>query len=563
VLGERSPALSSRVALEGVLMLAVHREREGHPGQLIASAGFEALNVKAAKALGQPLCPGGCRGADLVGARARLVVDAAGTIHSLALPPDAPHPFGTLLRALLLHLNLALPEGPSGDSLEWGPNGRAFARYAAGPHGVVRRVRERYEAAWGVPLTAGASGARPPQELRSATEIARDEAGTIRSLNEVEVLRVGERTRPLVASRARFEATLTDVASVPEGLSPPAGQARSLGEHIQDPRLVRRLLVERAEGLTRTRVEEDLRVHAVTRGIPELHRWFWRALALLELDPALADELARIFEETAPHTRGLILDLLAGAGGRRAQSAMRRAIATRAAREDETAFLAHLQRFSFLHRPEPASVATVAAIEAEAQRAGKHELRKAALFTLGNLAGALATGDQAAAAPILRGLRGELTSASTPEWISIFLTALGTAKQSDDDERIAGYAAHRDAEVRRAAARVLADRTSAVCARALWTLAADADAAVQTEALRLLRARRLTSDGLRALEQLVARGVAPSAAGHVVALLSWRDDPAVWQLYRVLLARPELPPHVRSEIQSLMVRAPASPRVER
>jgi hypothetical protein len=159
--------------------------------------------------------------------------------------------------------------------------------------------------------------------------------------------------------------------------------------------------------------------------------------------------------------------------------------------------------------------------------------------------------------------RGELTSASTPEWISIFLAALGTAKQSDDDERIAGYAAHRDAQIRCAAARVLADRTSAVCARALWRLAGDADAAVQTEALRLLRARRLTRDGLRALEQLVARGVAPSAAGHVVALLSWRDDPAVWRLYRVLLARPELPPHVRSEIQSLMVRAPASPRAKR
>src|SRR5207237_9633118 len=117
----------------------------------------------------------------------------------------------------------------------------------------------------------------------------------------------------------------------------------------------RQLLAARAGGLTAQQLFDEVVVFAAAGAIADQARFVWRAGALLELQPELSGKLAALFEQPgmSGDGRAMILDLLAAAGHAQAQAAMRRSLASPAAREKPQAFAELVQPLGLVDDPGP------------------------------------------------------------------------------------------------------------------------------------------------------------------------------------------------------------------
>jgi HEAT repeat protein len=239
----------------------------------------------------------------------------------------------------------------------------------------------------------------------------------------------------------------------------------------------------------------DLTLHADTGRLPGHARWFRRASAVVQLEPARCAQLASLVElpSMSANARGLVLDLLAAAGTPEAQAALRAALSSRTVREDAAGFIAHVQRLSLVAKPD-AETLSFARGEYERARADRDpERRIAATYALGAVIGRRAGGDAEGARREAERLRTELRRADKPEERRVLLRALGNAALPKDAATVRSYLSDDDPEVRAAAASALGAQEGPEQVDGVIEMLGDAEPIVQAAALSALAEHELTA----------------------------------------------------------------------
>jgi len=211
-------------------------------------------------------------------------------------------------------------------------------------------------------------------------------------------------------------------------------------------------------------------------------------------------------EGTTDETRGLVLDLLAGAGSFEAQIVIRRLLSLAIARRSSRRFATWVQTLGFVERPDGPTLRFLMSVYAES-RNESHDVRAACVYALGAAAGhALADGDGDAAVRASDVIRRDLVGATATLEKCALLTALGNAGVPTDVIVLTRFTQDREAPVRCAAA--LALRKMAVPdARAhLVAMLADRDVKVAQSAVIALADHKLDDEELERLAELVLGG---------------------------------------------------------
>jgi hypothetical protein len=519
-LGVAGQALAASVRLRGELVVDCFESRGGLS---LLAASLGSIEDAGLDVAGKLLVAREGAALALEGVRALFEVDERGTIRRVVYENDRSGIGQYVLRALLLHLNLTAPPPTAGTASveEWGPSGRAIARYARSPGDPrrIERVRLSYTTLYAAP---GLSEGAPRQRLRSRSEIELGARGWLRSIVDDEVFTAGGPGEAEVAATARFALRLRARGPLPDRRAPALEGSAELSQ-LPPPRLTRDLLRQRVDGLTWERVEKDLRLHDAAGFVVQQHRWFWRATGLLELEPALSVKLLAEFRRplVSKKTRAFILDLLSGVGHREAQVALRAALGSAEAQGDAPAFAELLQRFAFVQRPEPESIAFVQALlEADVARTAP-PVRRAILFTLGSLAGN-ARREHPGAADALHGwLRASLRGAMIGSDREALLAALGNAGFVEDAPLVSAYAQDPDPHVRLQVSWSMRSMPREPAVETLLSLLTDREMMLQVEALRQLALRPLFEVDLVRLEEVVARRhFSPEAYVYLLDLLA-------------------------------------------
>jgi hypothetical protein len=236
--------------------------------------------------------------------------------------------------------------------------------------------------------------------------------------------------------------------------------------------------------------------------------WRGAALVLLRLNPKECEALALVFEDEAAsdERRGLVLDMLAGAGTFEAQVVIRRLLALAVARRSNRTFAGFVQRLAFVECPDGPTLRFLMSVYAES-RTEPHDVRAACAYALGAAAGqAMAAGDPDAAIRASDVLRRDLLSAGAVIEKCALLTALGNAGVASDVMVVTRFAHDDDAPVRAAAALALRKMTAPEATSQLVALLADREVKVAQSALLALAEHRLDDAELERLADLVLAG---------------------------------------------------------
>jgi hypothetical protein len=450
--------------------------------------------------LGQDAGPGGALGDGV--AWAELADD--GTLRAVEVAQDAPATWQNLATALLGQLEVIVPVEGRGETwarAQRGPFGRGLVRYTQPAADTLLRVREAYETVDGLP--PGARGVRPEGQGR-----VRLGPGYLRGLDEGErVVITGE--GPSFDGSARLRLALVEVGRF-------AGGARASGprrrlrpdERVTDVDAERQALIARVAGLTGEELLAGVLVLG-PGGIPDEDRWMWRATGLLQLEPRLCATLGQLFADgkLGREQRGLVLDLLAGAGHAQAQAAMVVALSSPSARERPADWNRYVQRLSFVETPTAETLAFAQGLRTDALAAGDVHTSRASAYVLGNLAGAMAAhGDTAGARALAEGLRRDLVAADAPAERAALITAYAAAKPADVVTVVSAYAADGDVDVRRAVAYAVAEVPGAAAQAVLDGLVTDGDSIVQETTLSVLGGRAPAASTMDVVAGLVASG---------------------------------------------------------
>lgn len=276
----------------------------------------------------------------------------------------------------------------------------------------------------------------------------------------------------------------------------------------------REALVQRAAGMTFAQVEADLLRYGAGGMMPHHERWLWRVSGLMRLDPSLAGHLAdlALADDTPMGTRRLVLDLLAGVGHAQAQAALRRMLASEVLARDAS-FPRYVQRAILVRRPEPETVALVAAL----YQSREGHSRYASAVAWGGALGQLRRWDPEAAAAGADAIASELRQAEDPSEQRALLMGLAASRQGGHEALIAGFAESDDPHLRRAAVGALAHVPTG--APLLARLAGDGDHLVRGYALDVLRGHPLDDAALEALARSAALPEAGRSAGSFVTLV--------------------------------------------
>jgi hypothetical protein len=445
------------------------------------------------------------------GHEALVEIEPNGKVRAVYFQPGDPALFKHVMQWLVTQLQVTIADDKEWTAEEAGPFGLSTVKYVAGEELVRTRVAyTRLDAA---------PAARAHHTVEGATRIKLTQAGQLDSLVLDEKL-----TAQGALASLHLEAKLRATMQV-EALTPPVAGAerREPGQLVVAADMNERLLDQRVDGLTIEEVLEDLSRFGEIGDSPELNKWVWRASGLLALHPELARELQVPYKTAGHNARGLILDVLAGAGNPECQSVMRKLLDDPKAREQGTAaYVEHLQRISQLGAPQKETVQF--AWKSYTQAPNK-DVKWASAYAVGSTVRHLADTDPALAKEIDRQLRDEARRARTTEEQAMLVRALGNAATADDLPVILDASTAEDAEVRRASASALrlADGDDAM--QALLKLATDKEVAVQAAALASLDRHNLSSSDLSKLAQVVlAGGIDDVVEGLLVNLLSTRLD---------------------------------------
>lgn len=236
--------------------------------------------------------------------------------------------------------------------------------------------------------------------------------------------------------------------------------------------------------------------------------WRSAAFTLLRLNPKECEALALVFEDetVSDETRGLCLDILAGAGTFEAQIIIRRLLAHAVARRSNRTFAGFVQRLGMLESPDGPTLRFLMSVYAES-RGEPHDVRAACAYALGAAAGqAYAAGDPDAATRASDVLRRDLQSASAIIEKCALLTALGNVGVPADVALVTHFTQDPEAPVRAAAAIALRKMTVPEAVAQLIDLLADPQVKVAQSALHALAEHKLDDDEMDRLAELVLGG---------------------------------------------------------
>jgi hypothetical protein len=462
------------------------------------------------------------------GREAFVGVAPDGTFDAVYFAKGSPKAFEHVTTALVSQMQVV---GAGDDRASWSTHeaslgGASTVRYAVRsiePEVVWTRARERYDSLLALPDCDGCA-----QSLDDRGSVTLDRAGVLRGVDDEETLGVTRADAPALASRSAFHAAWlrSEPFEAPTGvtLDLAALDVRRPGQVTETAAAARS-----SGGLERDEMIQGLRFYDTARSLDPT--FVARAAALVTERPELCAELADAVADPTMGAAGraLALDVLASAETGAAQAAMRRALASPAAKSDGASYAMLLQRFAVLEKPHPESARFVADAFDVARARGDRPTRDAAAYTMGAMAKSLArSGDDPPLARSLDAkLRRGLDGAATPRDRATYLTALGNVGDPGDVAAIEAYAKSDDPAVRAATANALRAATAPDARATVLSLVGDADAEVQTIALGALDAQPISRADYGAVTSQVTSGnVAPANEAGLVTFVAKHADVA-------------------------------------
>jgi len=283
--------------------------------------------------------------------------------------------------------------------------------------------------------------------------------------------------------------------------------------------------------------------------------WIWRDAAFLELHPENAEPLlAQIGSDVEIGAQAAAFDLVVISGTVEGEAALRRALASWAARDPET-YVLLVQRVGFLAAPSDATLDFVVR-EYDTWRKKRDARRaQACAYTLGALAAAASHARRERGRAIADRLVMDLYAAKTDDDRVALLRGLGNAGFAEDAAAITIYAADPGDDVRAAVAaalrRVDDDRAVAVLLR----LVTDSSGNVARTAITSLFRHTLADASWSALDAAIATDKIPrTARAALVNELAKKlgDDAHAPVSLRLLHDAPSTDNDLRMRIESLV-----------
>lgn len=568
--GQKPRTMEGALRLSGDLVLrSLGRTSEG----FLLGASLENLREVRLALSSQPMPDAAILTAALTGREALLEMTPSGNLRLLRFSPGDPDLFKHTLQWLLTHVQPTLPSDEAQaragrwDVLEDSSRGQARAVYEVEAEQplTVRRLRTAYTRLHVAPQLQGAV----PQRLESRATFTFAAAGHLSGMSHQEALSARDEAGvELLNARELLKLTLREVGSftVPAdvGLASHT-EVRRPGIITTSDRVQRRLLEQRAAGLTMEQLLADLLKHGPGGQLPDHNRWLWQATGRLMLEPERCRELVAVFTRAGMGDKGraLVLDLLASAGHAQAQAVMRELLETRAAHEDARAYELLLQRLGLVERPEKESLAYLERKYESARSEKQEHLRNASAYALGAAVGRLGPED-ADGGRYNRLLLDGLGAAGTAEARETYLRALGNSGRPENAAAVLSLESDPDARVRSGVAAALRKTDSPESTAALLRLSRATERPVQAEALAALREHQLDATALGSLRDLVlSGGLRPGTEPVLVSLLDERLDggPMVVEMLRFLAQSVRDDPALRTHILELLARATRPGRV--
>lgn len=476
----------------------------------------------------------------------QLSLDATGAVSQVTVEPGTPELTLRLLESLGRELVL---ERPSQPALTWNAQhvdqfGTAEVELSwAEEDLVVRKVKAMQrlaaltpEAARGVSTTADGTSTVRLTADGLPTEWTTSLMLSARKADGQTVLEASEQLSLHLESHGPYRPVATQF------LPPPSLNAGNETKHLE----------ERVGTLTAEQFKKDLE-HLNGGVFPDHNKWLWQTTALLTLHPELCDEVVKRFADpkTTFTGRALAADLLAGAGTPEAQTALRTALDSPAAKGPGGEQL--LQRFSLVQKPAAESAEWMA----QRLRTTTDAIDKAASgASLGSMARHLAEwGDEDHARQYGQQLRDRLETATPGADRAYALRALGNVGSADNRALLVGALASTQAIERDAATFALRHDPSNDATTALLGATHDADPSVQATAFTVLAARPLDPPTLQQLLASVPTLGSANDHGLVTLLTPYLDQADVQATLKVIATRNPNDGELQGRVASMMLAA--------
>jgi hypothetical protein len=426
---------------------------------------------------------------ELLAGRAWLVVPPGGDVERVVFERDASPLFRQTMSGLVGHIDLRASLGVDRASrVVPAGHGLAEADYAADAvvKGRFTRALRRYVRfdAFGATTAPTPSGDTVLELDADGLPIAIEGHESVH--DETALRRADDRffMRAKVGERI-IDARMPDASAVIEHDPTAAPDAAAIGREIA---------LRAAEGIT----PDDIAivVEGFDNGLRPRNTTISRATGLLRADPNTARELAPMFLAARTSSgRAYVLDMLSSAGTPEAQTVMRELLGDPAVQEDPD-YDQYMQRFAFLHDPDPRSAELLLGAFDDAVTEGDTALVAAIAYPVGSMSRQLRR-DPMLAEMLHARLVDTLAASTTAEVRTATIAGLGNVGRANDLAIVQPYLADADSSVRASSvaalryidtaaarevvAKMLADEERVVATRALGVLEyyADADAAVE------------------------------------------------------------------------------------
>ena len=543
---DASASLSSDLDLHATLVVRSHGEEAGVTSLVARLTAIDRAHVSA---LGRDILPSVEAARSELGDRDAVVELVDGRLRDVRFAPDAPALFRGMMRAIVAELMAALGE----PGLVETAIGRARIERRVDPKDGTRALtrRTRYET-----LEALPDGLTPEGEQSVVANgvVQRDPKNAIVRVTSDEAVRVGEPSGPMrwfdATTTIAFALVRTETRASP---ALPTFPTSAAGAPVDDASRAASL-ARRSNGVTLDSVIADVHIRGLLPRVGTTE-WIWRDSAYLELHPGDAEALlAEVGSEADLGAQAAAFDLVVIAGATEGEAALRRALASWAARDTDS-YIVLVQRVGFLAAPSDASVDFVMTEYTKWQK--KHDARRAqaCAYTLGALAAAVAHTDREHARKIADRLVTDLYAAKTDDDRAALLRGLGNAGLAEDAAAVTIYAADPSDDVRAAVASGLRRMPSESAVATLLRLVTDPTGAVGRAAIASLFRHALNDSAWGTLNDAIAADRIGDAARVVlVNELAQRlgDDPHVETALRLLHDARSTDPQLKIRIESLV-----------
>lgn len=489
---------------------------------------------------------------ELLPHRAVLALEAGGRPVELRIAPGSAPPFERMVQLVVGELQYAVGPGEEWSASELSALGQVDVAYRASPvPGDGRRLekrRTRYRTLRPLEQRDGLS----PAEVQARAELELDGAGHLlhfEGAEEVQVARGGVR---VLEWRMEAEAHRADR---------PAPRARSLasfnrkqafGEVTVSERTEAQHLAQRIGDMTAEKMFADLGRFGAGGHMPDHNAWCWKVTGLLRRDPALAAALGERFwaRELGSPGRGLIVDLLAGAGTSEAQVVLR-AILARKEELEPKEWRRHLQALGQLTRPTAETLEFVV----QSYQRGEGTDRWASALAVGAVVNhRLESADDPQAKEAADRLLRDLESSQDNEVRSRLLGALGNAGVPAHLPRLLALRSDPSPNVRARMAYALRKQDAPEARAALAEMVGDPNSGVAIQAINTLDRLTIGDPEISAVHaQMMAGRIPPEAfAGVVSAFNRHTQHPLVREIFQRIIAHPQTFNELRARCRTLL-----------